>query len=250
MRITALPPRWRLSYPQISAGVYQPAQYCGTIEPMDRLDKHYLYNRVPRVSTPQDGVFTRQQAFADGFTRGSADHKTKYGLWVKAGGQGLVERGESITMRQLANAMAVTWPDATVIGQSAVLLWYPDAPVPPAQELICAVPTKRRPRLGLAPKRVAMPDDEVTKWRGLIRLQKRQPALVDAIAWLPDDAANSLFAWSVARHLVSLEQFEALLARRAGHRGTACLRGFRKWLASGAASPLEFAVHGDRKSVV
>lgn len=203
----------------------------------------HQYSRVPRISTPQDGVFNRAQARAHGFTRGAVNHKVKYGLWVPVAGAGLIERGESITMVQLANAMALTWSDATVIGPSAVRLWYLTAPLPASSTLMCAVAQQRRRQSGLDPRRVSLPPSEVTEWRRGIMIQRRHPALIDSLAWLPEQAANSLFAWIMVRRLIKAENFHALLIPRAGRRGMVRLREYQRWLTSGAASFLEFRVH-------
>jgi len=203
----------------------------------------YLYNRVPRVSTPQDGVFSREQALSAGFTRSVINRKIRQGLWVRAAGSGLIEQGEPITVLQLANALALTWPDATVIGPSAVQLWYMTAPLPNHETLMCAVPRQRRPRLGLVPRVMQLPASDVTEWRHGIMIQRRHSALVDALAWLPRDQADSLFGWMMARRLIGSEEYAALLIARVSCRGVVRLREYQRWLDSGAASLLEFRVH-------
>jgi len=203
----------------------------------------HLYQRVPRVSTPQDGVFSREQAFQAGFGRGAIEYRIRSGIWTEAAGAGLVERDEPVTMLQLANALALTWPDATIIGPSAVRLWFINAPLPASSTLMCAVPKKRRQCPGLDPRRLILPPSEVTEWRRGIMIERRQPALVDSLAWLPPDAANSLFSWMVLHRPISADDFALLLEPRAKHRGVVKLRQYQQWLASGAASPLEFCVH-------
>jgi len=210
---------------------------------MTKYPDGHLYSRVPRISTPQDGVFSRAQARSAGFTRGAIDWRVERGLWVPVAGAGLIEQGEPVKLHQLVNAMALTWPDAVVIGPSAAQLWYMSAPLPDSSTLMCAVPQQRRQRPGLKPRLAQLPENEVTKWRRNILIQRRHPALMDSLAWLPRAAADELFAWIMLHRRISANEFANLLAPRAGHRGVVRLREYHEWLNSRAASFLEFQVH-------
>jgi very-short-patch-repair endonuclease len=138
------------------------------------------------------------------------------------------------------HAMALTWPDATLYGVSALLYWEPDAPVRAGPAIHCAVPWSRGRKPGLIPHVTRVPDDAVATREG-VRLQRRTPALVVALASLPPRDAQALLAWMVSRRKVDPEEFARAVEAHGARRGARSLRSYHKMVAAGVASPAEVA---------
>jgi hypothetical protein len=134
--------------------------------------------------------------------------------------------------------MALTWPDATVYGISALAYWEPAAPVPTHGPVHCALPHVRQPQAGLTCHRVTLSEDTVTR-RENVRVQRRVPALVAALVTLSPAQAQSLLAWMIARRKVAAEDFAAAIAAYAPRRGIRRLRSYLPLVAARAASGAE-----------
>lgn len=138
------------------------------------------------------------------------------------------------------HAMALTWPDATVYGVSALLYWEPDVPIRPVAAIHCAVPRPRRAKPGLVPHVTGVPDDDATMREG-VRVQKRTPAMVAALASLSQQEARSVLSWMVSRRKADPMEFAKAVDAYGPRRGVRALRGYQEMVAARAASPAEVA---------
>jgi hypothetical protein len=183
-------------------------------------------------------VFTRRQAMNGGLSAGQVAHRIRTGVWRHVAGKAYALAAERPQRHRGLNAMVLTWPDAVVYGVSALAYWYPDAPIPSDGIIHCAISLHRRPQSGFALHHVVLPEESVAKSEG-VRIQRRIPALVAALAVLPPDQGQSLLAWMVARRKVTNEEFAAAVAALARHRGVHLVRSYLPLIAVGAASVAE-----------
>jgi hypothetical protein len=193
---------------------------------------------VPIEAGRQRGVFTRRQAMAGGLTRAQVTYRVATGIWRHVAGKAYTLATADPWPHHDLHAMALTWPDATVYGITALGYWEPNAPLPTGGPIHCAVPCARRPQGGLSPHRITVPEGSVALREG-ISIQRRTPALVATLATAPPRQAQSLLAWMIARRKVSHDEFaEAVTAHAPGH-GVRNLRSYLPLVAGGAASPAE-----------
>ena len=68
---------------------------------------------VPFEAVNQAGVFTRNQAYADGWTPRQVRRRLTFAHWKVVAGAALAATVTEIGPHQLAYAVLLTWPDAT-----------------------------------------------------------------------------------------------------------------------------------------
>jgi hypothetical protein len=185
-------------------------------------------------------VFTLAQARKAGLSRGQIEYRVASGVWRLVAGDAYAVPTPVTTPHQGVHAMALTWPDAILYGASALLYWEPDAPVRAGPAIHCAVPRQRRPKPGLVPHRTHLVDDAVIVREG-VRVQRRTPALVTALASLPRRDAQPLLAWMVSRRKADPEEFAKAVAAHGARRGARALRSYQEMVAARVASPAEVA---------
>jgi hypothetical protein len=193
---------------------------------------------VPVEAGRQRGLFTRRQAINGGLSATQVAHRINTGVWRHVAGKAYALAAERPQRHRGLNAVPLTWPDAVVYGISALAYWYPDAPIPSDGIIHCAISLHRRPQVGFALHRIVLPEASVAKSEG-VRVQRRIPALVAALAALPPDRGQSLLAWMVARRKVVHEEFAAAVAAFAPRRGVHLVRSYLPLVAVGAASVAE-----------
>src|SRR4051812_26180809 len=86
--------------------------------------------QLPRPAVWQAGVFTRDQALAEGWTARQVKRRVAHGRWVTVLGDGLVEAGPPAGHLQRCWATHLTWPDRVISHRSAAFLlgWPVTAP--------------------------------------------------------------------------------------------------------------------------
>ncbi|MDR1294283.1 MAG: endonuclease domain-containing protein [Bifidobacteriaceae bacterium] len=188
-------------------------------------------------------MFTRKQAMAGGLTRAQTAYRVATGVWRRVAGKAYALAAEKPWPHDRLHAMAATWPDATVYGITAMAYWEPNAPLPTGSPVHCAIPHARRPQVGLVPHRTTVPEESTAHIEG-IRVQRRIPALVAALAAMPAREAQSLLAWMIARRKVTHADFARAIIAYAPRRHVRRLRSYLPLVAAGTASHAEFLARG------
>ncbi|MDR2380820.1 MAG: endonuclease domain-containing protein [Bifidobacteriaceae bacterium] len=199
-------------------------------------------NKFAWICSSQAGVFTRGQAIACGLSSKKATDSIKNGYWQRVAGRGFVLRGTPVGIAQGAWAAALSVPRAVIWGPSALGLHDPQTPLPRLGVILVAAEGVMRDPVRIKVRRIAIPPDERDMLRGLT-VQRRTAALVDSLAWLDNASADRLFAWAVARDVVTHDLFASTVAGRARSRGHCRLAAYCEMFRAGAASKLEVIAH-------
>lgn len=194
------------------------------------------------VRAAQADVFTRAQALRCGMSASQAATAIKAGQWKQVAGKGFVLAGESIGPEQGAWAATLSVPNSIVWGPSAIKLWRPEAPIPAVGAIWVAKPGRYRSRYRIVVRAIRIPVQDIANYRGL-SVQSEPGALIDSLAVLAGPDADSLFAWSLSRDLVSPPALDEMIAARARRRGVRRLKTYAAMARSGAGSAAELRFH-------
>lgn len=135
------------------------------------------------VLRDQDGIISRTQALALGWSRRQIDHLLHGGAWELCA-RGVYRVASHPFTERSALMAAVLWagPQGVVVGRSAALLW--GLPVEPPPCLQIAVPQSRAPKgMRIAVSRQFIDPREITVKDG-VQVQSRQLAAISAAAEL------------------------------------------------------------------
>jgi very-short-patch-repair endonuclease len=224
-----------LSFPQALVFSLARAPVKGQRMRMDR-------DRFMSTIRPQAGVFTRGQAISCGMHPREASRSIQRKDWVRVAGRGFVLVGSPVEMAQLAWAATLSVKGGVVWGPSAFKLWRPEAPLAMPHEVDVAIGESRPRQYRIRLRKTAVPAAELADWMG-VPVQTPEMALADALAFLANRRADSLFAWAVIRNLASAEDLDGWVARRYSMPGAGRLRRYAAMWRSGAASQAEVLFH-------
>lgn len=180
-------------------------------------------------------MFTRNQALSCGISSDRATKSIKTGAWTSVAGRGYVINGQPIGLEQAAWAVTLSAPGAVLWGPTAFKLRHPQAPAPQLGFVTVARPGGRLRLARVIVRRIALAPTDWSTHRGLA-VQESAPALMDALAWLPQDSADRLYAWALAHDAIHPDTFGELIAAHAGRRNHRRLIGYGELIRSGAGS--------------
>jgi Transcriptional regulator, AbiEi antitoxin len=165
---------------------------------------------VPEVARWQAGVFTRQQAIAEGWTDRQVRRRMATGAWLRIAGRGLAGSGIPPDAEALAWAAALTWPDAVVSHLTAGRLHgFPLPGYPPVDQPVAYVIGRTGIRRAV---RIRAQEDRLT------------PEDVDVL--------DGLVLTSASRTAIDCLAMPGCPPGR-----SSAVRGWRRPLGSGSASP-------------
>jgi very-short-patch-repair endonuclease len=196
---------------------------------------------VPDVAGYQHGVFTRAQAYDEGWTARQVRRRVTAGRWRVFAGAALCHADQEIGPWQLAFAVDLTWPVAAISHQLAgVLRGFPVALGPVGT---CTVPRNTHVQApGLRAYRSRLLPADIGMIGGLRATTETRTA-VDLLATLPWSDARDLWAWLATRRLMTLDDLRVAAAGRTGQPGTPQLRRLVTASASGSLSAAEDLLH-------
>jgi very-short-patch-repair endonuclease len=196
---------------------------------------------VPFEAVNQAGVFTRKQAYADGWTARQVRRRLDAGRWKVVAGAGLAAVDTSLGPRQLAYATLLTWPGAVVSHQVAGALH--GLPVDPRGIGTATVrPDQALRARSLRAHRLPLRSDETAYVGGILVTSETRTA-VDLLALLTWDEARGLWAWLVTRRRFSIDRLESAIESRSRRVGTAQLRRIAASSTTGSLSVAEDRFH-------
>jgi very-short-patch-repair endonuclease len=198
-------------------------------------------NDVPRVAAAQAGLFSRRQAYDEGWSPRQVRRRLDAGRWRTVAGGALAADDLKVSSRELAWAVALTWPRAVISHELAgALRRFPIRP-----PVVGTATVGRDHGLvspGLLAHRCRLDDRDVSQVIGLPTTTERRTA-VDLLAALPAAQARQLWAWISTRRILDLAGLEAEAGRRPGWHGTPQLRWLLALGASGSLSVGEDVLH-------
>ncbi|WP_143448362.1 DUF559 domain-containing protein [Kineosporia sp. A_224] len=195
--------------------------------------------RPPGVAQGQCGVFTQDQALAEGLTVRQVRRRCSSGAWRSLTSVVLTAEPDPLPVAARAWTAVLTWPEAIVCRRSAAVLWG----FPVRDDGTCHVVAKHgRHAAGFAVHVVRPIDDDVVRHRGLPTTTARRTAL-DCLATMPAAEGLDLFAWLLTRRLLSRADVAADIQARRGRWGVAKLTELLEVTASGAVSGAERELH-------
>lgn len=196
---------------------------------------------VPFEAVNQARVFTRRQAYAEGWTPRQVRRRVDAGRWTVVAGAALTAADTPIGPRQLAYAVLLTWPGAVVSHEVAGALH--GFPVDPNGVGTATVRPDRALRAGrLRAHRLPLHSHDIALVGGIPVTSESRTA-VDLLAHLSWDEARSLWAWLVTRRRFDLARLEAVIPIRTRQVGTAQLRRLVASSRTGSLSAAEDRFH-------
>lgn len=197
---------------------------------------------VPFEAVNQAGLFTRRQAYDEGWTPRQVRRRVDAGRWRVVAGAALASSDVTIGPRQLAYAALLTWPGAVISHEVAgALHGFPVDPrgigtatVAPPRAL--RAPSLRAHRLLLDPRDIGL--------LGGIPVTRETRTAADLLGHLGWDEARDLWAWLVTRRRFDIGLLESAIQSRARRVGTAQLRRLLAASRMGALSAAENRFHG------
>jgi very-short-patch-repair endonuclease len=196
---------------------------------------------VPDIAASQSDVFTRNQAYVEGWSRRQTRRRLEVGRWRIVAGKGLCGRDVSIGAWQLASATLLTWPGAIVSHEVAGVLHGLPVPLGVVGTAIVD-PGRKLGAAGLRAHRCRLRPEEIgTVGRMPVTTFARTAIdLLGAGNW---DQSRSLWSWLAARQLMTLEDLDKAIRDRAWWDGTTQLRRLAAASATGSASAGEDRLH-------
>jgi very-short-patch-repair endonuclease len=200
-----------------------------------------MAERVPFEAVNQSGVFTRAQAYAEGWTARQVRRRVDAGRWKIFAGVALAASETAIGPRQLAYAVLLTWPGAVVSHELAGALHC--LPVDPKGVGTATVTPDRALRAAsLRAHRLPLSSHE-TGLVGGIPVTSESRTIVDLLAHLSWDETRSLWAWLVTRRRFDLDGLDSAIQTRGRRAGTAQLRRLLECSRTGSLSAAEDRFH-------
>lgn len=195
---------------------------------------------VPAVAARQAGVFTRQQALAEGWTPRQVQRRMAARRWVRVAGSGLALAAPGRTAFQLASAAWLTWPDCVVSHRTAAVLH--GLPVSAGGDAHVISHRGRRSARAIEVHVLPLGDDEMVQASGG-RATTLVRTVTDCLRTFDRDDALDLYAWVSSRELVDRETLHRLADRDLGRHGSPALREVLRRTATGAVSEAELKLH-------
>lgn len=196
---------------------------------------------VPFEAVNQRGVFTRRQAYDDGWTPRQVKRRLASARWRVVAGAALAAADLEIGPWPLAHAVRLTWPAAVVSHELAGVLWG----FPIDHRGVGTASVRRQQGLtaqGLRATRRDLTAADVGRLGGLPVTTEHRTA-VDLLAGLPWVEARNLWAWLTTRQRIGLADLDTAVRARHGLAGTPQLRRLLRASATGSLSAAEDLLH-------
>jgi hypothetical protein len=194
---------------------------------------------VPAVAAGQAGVFTAEQARADGWSARQVERRRESGRWIPLIGRGLIESGTRITCPARVWATVLTWPEAVAGFRTAGFLH--GFPIPDDGPVHVIVRRDRGALAGVVAHRIPVQPPPAQR-AGLVMTSPQQTA-ADCLAGSSFEEALDLYAWLSSRKLVTRSDLSLAIRSRYARPGCAQLRRLISLTRSGAVSGAEFRLH-------
>lgn len=200
---------------------------------------------VPSVAASQAGVFTREQARAEGWSAHQICRRLRSGHWRRVAGRALAAAATPTTAPSLVWAVHLTWPDAVASHLTAARLHR--FPVDDVADLLPAHAIVARPVRSLRDVRahvLALAPRDVRRLRpdGPCVTGPRRTAL-DCLRTLDPEQALRLVPWLLTRKVLSRKDIVTAAQDGFGHWGTPQLVRLLRVTAGDAYSPAERRLH-------
>jgi very-short-patch-repair endonuclease len=196
---------------------------------------------LPALARQQAGLFTREQAYGEGWSPRQVRRRLVSGRWVIVAGQAVGLAGLEVGAWQLAFAVHLTWPGAVVSHEVAGALW--GFPVRPLRLGTATVDRQRGVRSpGLLAHRETLAPQDVGMFGGL-PVTTRTRTAIDLLARLPWGQARDLHAWLTTRQVLADRDLADAAQARTGRAGVPQLRRLVVASRTGALSAAEELLH-------
>ena len=196
---------------------------------------------VPLAATEQSGVFTREQALAEGWTPSQVEHRLRTGAWRRLAGRALI-RGD-VTPSAWSGVWAVHLTRLTAVASHLTAAAAHRMPVP-AGPVHATAGLRLRSLKDLVVHRVPLPAVQV------LRVGAHGPLLttplrsaMDCLRILPEDDAVRLLGWCLTRGVLTREDLVAEVGEAAGRHGNRALLALLRRTVGGALSEAERLFH-------
>lgn len=189
----------------------------------------------PRAADLQDGVFTRCQARADGYSDGPQRRMLRSGLWIPLGGRALVNR--SVAVGAWQRARAVDLSGLVVSHDTAGQLWSLAT-----RDEAHGIGRTRNPR-GIVTHELELAHADVVEIAGL-RVTSPMRTLVDLMCSRPTVASVPFITDALRRGLLAPEDLVAAASAARGRWGVERARDLATTCAGNPHSLLEWQAHG------
>jgi very-short-patch-repair endonuclease len=201
-----------------------------------------LSSPVPAAAATQDGLFTRADARADGYTRARIRRRLASGWWQPVVGEVLAAAATPLTFERRCRAVVLA-ADGVISHGSAAALWGLPACAHDTDIVHLVVDVARNPRLpGVRIHRVPIDDGERSQRCG-IAVTSRRRTVLDCLAWLRVVRARELLDHALNDRLLTIDELAAEVARSGGRHGIRQLRALLAEARSGSRSEAERLLH-------
>jgi very-short-patch-repair endonuclease len=202
---------------------------------------------VPTVSLQQGGVFTAEQARAEGWTARTIRRRIVNRRWVYVVGRALAVPCPSWTPFQLAMAAQLSMREVVISHRTAAgLHGFPEPDLGPDEALpVCHViiRTHRQPGVRIRAHHLRLEEREVQFGPCGLWITAPTRTALDCLAAFPFGPALDLWAWVATRHILDRDQLLAAIEGRRNWRGTQQLKRIAALATNGAVSHAEFRLH-------
>lgn len=189
-----------------------------------------------RFACTQDGLFTRDQALACGYSTRQVTRRLGDGTWSRVVGPVMAVSGVSLTPVARDRAVQLAVPGSVLAGPAAARRW--DIPIPDPRPCV-AVARDRKARAGRA---IVIRDDiawpDLTIFAGA-PITSMDRTVFDCVRLLPDGQALDLLDEALRRRWIDFADLCARVRSYVGRRGAPRLAGLVRQVGSGARSPAE-----------
>lgn len=202
---------------------------------------------APRIAVQQGGVFTAEQARAEGWTARTIRRRIVNRRWVYVVGRALAEPCPRWSPFQLAVAAQLSMRDVVISHRTAAgLHGSPEPDLGPDEALpVCDVIIRihRQPGVRIRAHRLHLEEHDVQVGPCGLWITAPARTAVDCLAAFPFGPALDLWAWVATRQILDREQLLAAIDGRRHWRGTQQLKRIAALVANGAVSHAEFRLH-------
>jgi very-short-patch-repair endonuclease len=196
---------------------------------------------VPRASYLQEGTFTVAQALTEGWTLTQIRHRRRRKYWIPVAGIALARaQAEPWSVRQLATAAQLTWPDCVISHRPAAALY--GFSIPGEIRTADVITSRGRPSgRSIRAHVLSVWPGDACRVGGLLTTTKSRTAF-DCLRILSFTEALNLWAWLSTRGVANNADLTHELETRSGWRGTPQLRKLAQIIKDGAVSGAEFTL--------
>jgi very-short-patch-repair endonuclease len=197
--------------------------------------------RLDRIAGGQDGLFTRQQARACGFSAYQVRQRISAGRWRRIQGWVLAPDGLLITavIRDRAAQLAV--PGSVLAGPAAARRWA--LPVSDPRTFLLVRPHAHPPRAMAECLYETVDPPDVQIFEGA-HLTSRARTVFDCLRLLPRAEAHHLLDWALQQRVVGIDELAERVRGHVGRRGIPQLVALVRTAAQGDRSAAERMLTG------